>query len=88
MDTYVAIETCQDIIKLENIIRSVCYLQDNNKQDIMAAVKTNKQVYLFCHYPYQYNGDYLEVFKAYLKVSQAYNRTVGYHPGLAIAVLL
>ena len=49
----------------------------------MASVKTNKQVYLFCHYPYQFNTEYLEGFKSHLKLSKSYNGAVGYHPCLA-----
>ena len=60
MDNYGVIKTDQDGIKLSKIIHSVCHLQDDNKQDIMAAAKTNKRVYLFCHYPYQYNTEYME----------------------------
>ena len=88
MDTYDGIETDQDGINLANIIHNVCHIQDNNKQYIMAAVKTNKHVYLFFHGPRQSNSDYLEGFKYHLKLSKAYNGAVGYHRGLDTAVLL
>ena len=47
MDTCNIIDTDQEIIELENIIQTVCHLQDNNKQDVMETVETEKQVYLF-----------------------------------------
>ena len=53
MDKYDAIETDQDGIKLSNPIRNICHLQDYNKQDLMAAVETNKQGYMFYQAPYQ-----------------------------------
>ena len=41
MDTYDVIYIGKDGIELTNLIRSVCHLQDNDKQDVMAAVETN-----------------------------------------------
>ena len=35
------------------MIRTICHLQDDNKQDVMAAVETDKQVYMFYRGPYQ-----------------------------------
>ena len=51
MDTYNEIETDQDMIELANMIRDICHLQDDDKQDVMAAVKTNRKVCLFYQAP-------------------------------------
>ena len=53
----------------------------------MAAVETNKQVYMVYQAPYHSNADYLEVFKAHLKLIKAQNIALGYHPGLAVVAL-
>ena len=37
---------------------------------------------MFYRAPNQYNMDYLETSKAHLKVSEAQNGAMGYHPGL------
>ena len=37
----------QDFIDLENLIRSAWNLQDDDKQDVMAAVETDKPIYMF-----------------------------------------
>ena len=55
MDTYNEIETDQDMIELANMIRDICHLQDDDKQDVMAVVEIDKQVYLFCKQPYKSN---------------------------------
>ena len=49
----------------------------------MASVETDKQVYLFYQLPYQLNSDYLEAFKAHLKLSESHDGAVGYHTVLA-----
>ena len=53
----------------------------------MAIVETYKQLYLLYWEPYQLNADYLEAFKANLKLSQAQNESVGYNPGLEVVAL-
>ena len=73
MDKYDAIETDQYGIYLDNLIRTICHLQDDDKQDVMATAKTEKQVYLFYQAAYQSNVDYLEAFKVNLKLNEAYN---------------
>ena len=83
MDKYDAIETYQCRIEISNLIQTICHLQDDNKQEVVAAVETNKQAYMFDKSPYQPNVGSLEAFKAHLKVSEAQNGVVGYHPGLA-----
>ena len=45
----------------------------------MAAVETNKQVYMFYQVPYQSNADYLKALKAHIKLGEAHNVVVGYH---------
>ena len=50
METYDTIETNQDGIELENIFRSILYLQYDDKKDLIGVVETYKQVYLF-HQP-------------------------------------
>ena len=87
MDKYDAIETYQCRIEISNLIQTICHLQDDNKQDAMAAVEKNKKVYLFYQVPYQSNADYLEAFKAHLKVTEAHNGVVVHHPGLSVIVL-
>ena len=47
MDTYVTIKTDKDEIDLTKMIQTMLHLQDNSKHDVMAAVETNKNVYLF-----------------------------------------
>ena len=88
MDTYNTIKINQDGIKIAKIIRSVCHLQENDKQDVMVAVETNKQVYLFYQAFHQSNMDYMEAFKSDLKLSEAHNGAVGYYPDLYAAALL
>ena len=83
MDKYDTTEIYQDRIELAKLIRTICHLQDDDKQYVMAAVETNKQVYMFYQAPYQSNADYLEKFKAHLKLSKSHNGSVGYHPELA-----
>ena len=39
---YDAIETDQEGIESSYTIRTICHLQDDDKQDIMSAVETNK----------------------------------------------
>ena len=82
MDKYDAIETDQDGIELANMIWTICHLQDDEKQYVMAAAETNKHVYMFYQEPYHSNAEYLEAFKVHLKVSEAHNGSVGYHPEL------
>ena len=53
----------------------------------MAAVETNKQVYMFYQVPYQSNADYLKALKAHIKLSEAHNVVVGYHWVLAATAL-
>ena len=53
----------------------------NNKT--WSQKETDKQVYLFCQEPYNSNADYMEAFKAHLKVSESQNGVVVYHPVLA-----
>ena len=67
MDKYDVIETDQESIELENLIWTICHLQDDNKQYVMDTVKNNKQVYMFYQAPYQSNADYLEAFQAISK---------------------
>ena len=83
MDTYGAIKTDQYGIEPAKMIRTICNLQYGEKQDVMAAVETNKKVYLFYQAPSQTNEDYMEAFKKHIKVSISYNGAGGYHPGLA-----
>ena len=66
----------------------MCYIQDDDNQDAMSKVETDKRVYFFYQAPYHSNTYYLEAFKANLKVSQYHNGYVGYHPGLAVAALM
>ena len=68
MDKYDVIETDQCGIALSILIRTVCHLQYDDKQGIMAAVETDNQVYMFYPSPYQSNADYLEAFTAHIKV--------------------
>ena len=42
MDTYDVIETNQDAIDISKLIRNICHLQDDNRQDVMDAVEINK----------------------------------------------
>ena len=49
----------QYFIELEKLICSAWHLQDNEKQDVMAVVETDKQVYMFYQEPYQHNAEYL-----------------------------
>ena len=83
MDKYDAIETYQCRIEISNLIQTICHLQDDNKQEVVAAVETNKQAYMFDKSPYQPNVGSLEAFKAHIKVSEAHNFAVGYDPVLA-----
>ena len=53
----------------------------------MAAVETDKRVYIFYQAPYQSSVDYLEVFKGNFKVSKAHNGAVGYHIVLSLIAL-
>ena len=82
MDTYETIENDQYGIEIVNLIQTVCHVQDDDKQYVMASVETYKQVYLFYKSPYQSNTDYLEDFKANLKLSESHNGALVYHPVL------
>ena len=75
-------------IDMAKLTYSVWHLQDGNKQDVMAVVEAEKQVYIFYKAPYQYNTDYLEAFKSHLTVSKDHKGSMVYHPGLAAAILL
>ena len=57
MDTYVTIKTDKDEIDLTKMIQTMLHLQDNRKHDVMAAVETNKNVYLFYQSPYKSKTD-------------------------------
>ena len=87
MDIYGIIEIYQDMIELAKLIRTICHLQYDDKQDAMTTVETNKQVYLFYQANYDSNEDDLEAFKGHLKVSKSYNGAVGYHSELVAIAL-
>ena len=53
MNTYDVIETDQHGIDLAKLIWNICHLQDDDKQDIMAAVEIDNQVYLLYQALYQ-----------------------------------
>ena len=53
----------------------------------MAAVKTDKQAYLFYQGPCQSNVDYLEAFKAHLRVRKSHDGAVVYCPVVAVVEL-
>ena len=42
MGKYDIIKTDKDGIEISKLIRTICHLQDDDKQDIMSAVETNK----------------------------------------------
>ena len=88
MDNYDTVETNQDIIDLAKIIFSVYNLQYYNKQYVVAAAETYKQVYLLYKSTYQSNTDQLESFKSHIKVSKDHSWDVGYHIGLLAAELM
>ena len=44
MESYDAIETNQYGIDISKLIQSICHLKYDNKQYVMDAVETNKQV--------------------------------------------
>ena len=79
MDTYVIIETDKDGIDITKLIWNICNLQDDEKLDAMAAVETEKQVYMFYQALYQSNSDDMEAFKEHLKWSESHNEAVWYH---------
>ena len=87
MYNYDTIKTDQYVIEIANLIRSVFHLQSNDKKYVMDTIEINNQVYLFHHTPYQYNMEYLETFKAQIKVSKAHYGAIVYHKVLATAVL-
>ena len=68
MDKYDTIEKNQDGIELSRLIRTIYHLQYEDKQDVIAEVEIDKHIYLFYQKPYQSNADYLESFKAHLKL--------------------
>ena len=55
MDKYEEVEKYRDGIELAEMIRNICYLQDDDKQDIMDVLETDKQVYMFYQENYQSN---------------------------------
>ena len=87
MDTYDAIETDQDSIEPAKLIRDIYHLHDDDKQDGMDKVETNKQVYLFYKAPYQSNADNLTSLKAHIKLIKSHNGAVVYHLLLAAIIL-
>ena len=62
-ESYDTIETDQDRVDLEKLTHSIWHIQDDEKQDAMVVMETNKQFYLTYHRPYQFNTDYPEAFK-------------------------
>ena len=64
VETYDLIETNQDEIEIANLIRSICHLKCEDKQDVMDAVETDKHVYLFYQGPNQSNMNYAEAYKS------------------------
>ena len=52
MDKYDAIETYWYGIELSNLIWTIYHIQDDDKQDVMAAVEIDKQLYMFYQAPY------------------------------------
>ena len=50
------------------MIRTICHLQADDKKYIMATVEKDMQLYLLYQSPYQSNADYLEAFKANIKL--------------------
>ena len=83
MHTYDVVETDQDGIEITKMIWTICHTQDYYKQEVRDAVETNKKLYLFYQVPFQTNKDQLEASKAYLKVNEAHNVTVGYQMVIA-----
>ena len=79
MDKYYAIETGQYGIDLAKPIWNICHPQDDEKKYVMSTVETNKQVYLFYQEPYQSNADYLEAFRAHIKVRKSQNVAAEHH---------
>ena len=59
MDKYENTEIYQYGIEIAKLIRTICHLQDGNKQDVMDEVKTDKQVFMFYQAPYHSNEYYL-----------------------------
>ena len=53
-------------IELKKLILCVCHLQDDDKQDLMSVVETDKQVYLLYKETYQSNTDYREAVKEHI----------------------
>ena len=51
MDTYDKIDTEKYVIDIVNLIHIILQLHDNANQYIIAALETDKQVYLFYHAP-------------------------------------
>ena len=87
MDTYDAIETDQYSIELSKIIWKICHLQDDYKQDVMATVKNDKQVYLVYQSSYQSKAEYLVSFKPHLKLSEEHSGAVVHHQVLSVVAL-
>ena len=79
VDTYKEIETNQYGINIENLIHSVCHIQDENKQDVIMPVETVKQVYLLYQSPYKSNSEYPESLKSHSKLIDSHNGALGYH---------
>ena len=74
-------------IELLNIFSSIFHLQDNYKKYAISVVEMDKCVYIFYTGQNQFNMDYLEAFKAHLKVIKAHNGSMWFHLGLAQARL-
>ena len=53
MDTYDVVEMDQDRIEISKVICTIYHLQDDDKQDVMESVETDKQLYLLYQAPYQ-----------------------------------
>ena len=80
MENYKTIDMDKKGIDTDKLIISDCHLQEDDKQDDMSEVETDKQVHLLYQAPYQPNTEYLKAIKAHLKASGAHSGAIGHRP--------
>ena len=69
------------------MIRSISNKHDKSKQGVTEIVQPDKRMFLTYQNPDISNTRYLDQFKAYINVIEAYVGTPGAHPGLTKVVL-
>ena len=77
----------QDVVKLLNLIQSICSEAGGSRQGVMSLVQGKKKVDTFYQRADQTNDDYAEELLALVRVVETYGGAYGKEPGIIDAVL-